>query len=102
MGTAADAVARFQHDKGETGLLQRMRGAEASGAGTDDGNIDFGGRVSCRSLYVFGEGLKPVRSGPPVLEAGEGCGFRIDLPVSAVAGGRCDTFAKRRGLFLSL
>ena len=28
---------------GKTGFLQRMRGPEACGAGTDDGNIDFGG-----------------------------------------------------------
>jgi len=32
MGAAADAVARFQHDKRETGIFQRMRGAEACGA----------------------------------------------------------------------
>ena len=39
----ADAVARFQHDGGEAGVFQRVRGAEARGAGTDDGDIDFGG-----------------------------------------------------------
>ncbi len=37
---AADAVARFQHDDGEAGILQRIGGAEAGGAGADDGDID--------------------------------------------------------------
>ena len=36
----ADAVAGFQHDDGEAGVLQRIRGAEAGGAGADDGDID--------------------------------------------------------------
>ena len=40
---SADTVARFQHDDGEAGMLQRMRRTEAGGAGTDDGDIDFGG-----------------------------------------------------------
>ncbi len=40
VGPAADAVARFQHDDGEAGVLQRIRGAEARGAGADDGDID--------------------------------------------------------------
>src|SRR5258705_6653742 len=43
VGAAADAVARFQHDCRETGIFQRPRGAEAGGARTDDGDIDFGG-----------------------------------------------------------
>jgi hypothetical protein len=42
MGASANAVARFQHDCRETGVFQRMRGAEARGARTDDGDIDFG------------------------------------------------------------
>ncbi len=37
---AADAVARFQHEDGKTGILQRIRGAEAGCTGTDDGDID--------------------------------------------------------------
>ena len=37
---AADAVARFQHEDGEAGILQRVRGAEAGGTGADDGDID--------------------------------------------------------------
>jgi hypothetical protein len=37
---AADAVARFQHEDGETGIFQRVRGAKARGAGADDGDID--------------------------------------------------------------
>ncbi|MGY2902357.1 hypothetical protein ACVWVY_001378 [Bradyrhizobium sp. URHC0002] len=37
---AADAVARFQHEDREAGILQRIRGAEAGGAGADDGDID--------------------------------------------------------------
>ena len=41
-GTAADAVARFQHDYGKAGVFQRPCGAEACGAGADDGDIDFG------------------------------------------------------------
>ena len=36
----ADAVARFQHNGGETGVLQRVRGAEARGACADDGDIN--------------------------------------------------------------
>jgi hypothetical protein len=40
---SADAIARFQHDDGQAGILQRMRGAEAGGAGADDGDIDGGG-----------------------------------------------------------
>ncbi len=43
VAAAADAIARFEHDHGETGVLQRARGAEAGGAGADDGDIDFGG-----------------------------------------------------------
>src|SRR6267142_165556 len=43
VGAAADAVARFQHDGGEAGIFQRVRGAEAGGARTDNGDIDFGG-----------------------------------------------------------
>jgi hypothetical protein len=37
---AADAVARFQHEDGETGIFQRIRSAEAGGAGPDNGDID--------------------------------------------------------------
>jgi hypothetical protein len=37
---AAGAIARFQHENGKTGILQRIRGAEARGAGADDGDID--------------------------------------------------------------
>ena len=40
MRPPADAVARFQHDGGEAGVLQRIRGAEARGAGADDGDVD--------------------------------------------------------------
>ena len=40
VGAAADAVARFQHEGGETGIFQGVRGAEAGGAGADDGDID--------------------------------------------------------------
>ena len=40
---SADPLARFQHDDGETGVLQRPRRAHARGAGTDNGDIDFGG-----------------------------------------------------------
>ena len=36
----ADAVAGFQHDDGEAGVFQRIRGAEAGGARADDGNVD--------------------------------------------------------------
>ena len=43
MRPAADAVTRLQHDDGEAGILQRIRGAKARGAGADDGNIDRGG-----------------------------------------------------------
>ena len=43
VGASADAVARFQHDDAEAGVFQRMRGAEAGGAGADDGDIDGGG-----------------------------------------------------------
>jgi hypothetical protein len=42
MAASADTLARFQHDEGETGMLQCPRRTEASGAGTDDGDIDFG------------------------------------------------------------
>jgi hypothetical protein len=42
MAAAADAVARFQHDCRETGIFQGPRGAEACGAGPDNGDIDFG------------------------------------------------------------
>ena len=44
VAAAADAVAGFQHDHREAGVFQRMRGAEAGGARTDDGDIDFGGK----------------------------------------------------------
>ena len=43
MRPPADAVARLQHDDGEAGILQRIRGAKAGGARADDGNIDGGG-----------------------------------------------------------
>jgi hypothetical protein len=42
MAAAADPVARFQHDCRETGIFQGPRGAEACGAGPDNGDIDFG------------------------------------------------------------
>ena len=40
MGAAAEPVARFENDDREAGMLQRMRGTEAGGAGADDGDID--------------------------------------------------------------
>ncbi len=43
VAASADAVARFQHDDGKAGVLQRVRRAEPGGAGADDGDIDFGG-----------------------------------------------------------
>jgi hypothetical protein len=43
VAAAADAVARFQDDAGEAGILQRVGGTEACGAGADDGDIDFRG-----------------------------------------------------------
>src|SRR5476649_1109066 len=43
VGATADAVARFEHDGRETGILQRARGAEACGARADDGDIDLRG-----------------------------------------------------------
>jgi hypothetical protein len=42
MAASADAIARFQHNDREPGVLQRPRGTEACGAGPDDGDIDFG------------------------------------------------------------
>ncbi len=39
----ADAVARFQHDHGEAGIFQAMRGAKAGCTGPDDGDVDGGG-----------------------------------------------------------
>ena len=43
VAASADAVARFEHDDREAGIFQRPRRAEACGARTDDGDIDFGG-----------------------------------------------------------
>ena len=43
VGAPANAIARLQHDDGETGIFQRMRGAKAGGAGADDRDIDGGG-----------------------------------------------------------
>jgi hypothetical protein len=40
MRPAADAVARFQHEDGKTGILQHIRSAKARGAGADDGDVD--------------------------------------------------------------
>jgi hypothetical protein len=40
VGPAADTVARFQHEDGKAGILQRIRGAKAGSAGADDGDID--------------------------------------------------------------
>jgi hypothetical protein len=37
---AAGTVARFQHEDGKTGFLQRICGTEARSAGADDGDID--------------------------------------------------------------
>ncbi len=56
MAASADAVARLQHDHREAGTFQRMRRTEAGGAGTDDGDIDFGGE----GRHAFGSsfGLK--------------------------------------------
>ena len=42
MAASADPVACFQHEERETGLLQRPLRTKACGAGTDDGDIDFG------------------------------------------------------------
>ena len=61
MGAAADAVARFQHDKGEAGIFQRMRGAEACGAGPDDGDIDFGGEGHALGSSTFVVALEANR-----------------------------------------
>ena len=52
VGASADAVARFQHDDGEAGIFQRMRGAEAGGAGADDGDIDGGGEGHGEHLII--------------------------------------------------
>jgi hypothetical protein len=46
VAAAAGAVARFQHDEGEAGIFQRMRGAEACGTRADDGDVDGGGEGS--------------------------------------------------------
>ena len=46
---------------GETGIFQRMCGAQAGGAGADDGDIDFGGEASCASLCPFARGQKAGR-----------------------------------------
>ena len=43
VGAPAHAVACFQDEDGEAGVLQRVRRAEACGAGADDGNVDGGG-----------------------------------------------------------
>ena len=58
----ADAVARFQHDDGEAGILQRMRGAEAGSAGADDGDVDFGGEGHALGSSTFVDALKPARA----------------------------------------
>jgi hypothetical protein len=60
VAAAADAVAGFQHDHGETGALQRLRGAEARGARTDDGDIDFGGEGHDVRLFIVMAGLVPA------------------------------------------
>src|SRR5258705_8653080 len=55
VGAAADAVARFQHDGREAGIFQRPRGAEAGGARTDNGDIDFGGEGHVDRRMLSGE-----------------------------------------------
>jgi len=47
VGASADAVARFQHVARGRKFFQRPRGAEAGGARTDDGDVDFEGRDMC-------------------------------------------------------
>ena len=59
MAAAADAVPRFQHDNGEAGIFQRAGGAEARGAGADDGDIDFGGERGHDVVYCVMPGLVP-------------------------------------------
>jgi len=44
MGAAADAVACFQHDHREAGIVQRVRSTEAGGARADDGDSTSEGR----------------------------------------------------------
>ena len=59
MCAAADAVARLQHDDGESGMLQGVRGAEACGARADDGDIDFGGEGHDVVYFIVMPGLVP-------------------------------------------
>ena len=83
---AADAVARFQHDDGEAGILQRMRGAEAGGAGADDGDIDCGGEGR-HALASSTFALAPEALAPEALALEPWAGTRtLDLNRPSQAG----------------
>ena len=71
VGAPADALARFQHDHLMAGIFQRLRGAEAGGAGSDDGDIDFG-----RKGHDVDATASGVASPSPRLR-GEGWGERF-------------------------
>ena len=62
VAAAANAVARFQHDEGEAGILQRVGRTEARGAGADDGDIDFGGKGHGLFTVVIPDA--PLGAGP--------------------------------------
>src|SRR3569833_1544935 len=59
---SADAIARLQHEAGERGTLQRVRGAEARGARADDRDIDGGGKARHEPAYHVRDGRSKRRT----------------------------------------